>query len=115
MRPVDLALFAGAIPDAEVRRQPEVVVDYAHTPDALDKVRVPVLLLGGWQDIFLRQTLQQAARPNCVLHGAVRRQIEQYALLLVRQSVDHLDVHTYPCPYRAAARLTKTSTNVLAM
>ena len=28
-------------------------------PDALDKVRVPVLLLGGWQDIFLRQTLQQ--------------------------------------------------------
>jgi uncharacterized protein len=28
-------------------------------PAALDRVRVPVLLLGGWQDIFLRQTLQQ--------------------------------------------------------
>ena len=26
---------------------------------ALDRVEVPVLLLGGWQDIFLRQTLQQ--------------------------------------------------------
>lgn len=26
---------------------------------ALDSVRVPVLLLGGWQDIFVKQTLQQ--------------------------------------------------------
>ncbi|QUR67005.1 CocE/NonD family hydrolase [Mycobacterium spongiae] len=29
---------------------------------ALDRVQVPVLLLGGWQDIFLRQTLQQYQR-----------------------------------------------------
>ncbi|MGO9155750.1 CocE/NonD family hydrolase [Mycobacterium sp.] len=28
-------------------------------PAALDRVQVPVLLLGGWQDVFLRQTLQQ--------------------------------------------------------
>ena len=28
---------------------------------ALDRVQVPVLLMGGWQDIFLRQTLQQYA------------------------------------------------------
>ncbi|MGF2946199.1 CocE/NonD family hydrolase [Mycobacterium sp. Lab-001] len=28
---------------------------------ALDRVRVPVLLVGGWQDIFVRQTLQQYA------------------------------------------------------
>ena len=28
---------------------------------ALDRVQVPVLLIGGWQDIFLRQTLQQYA------------------------------------------------------
>jgi putative CocE/NonD family hydrolase len=28
---------------------------------ALDRVRVPVLLLGGWQDLFLRQTLEQYA------------------------------------------------------
>ncbi len=27
--------------------------------EALDRVRVPVLLMGGWQDIILRQTLQQ--------------------------------------------------------
>lgn len=27
--------------------------------DALDRVDVPVLLVGGWQDIFVRQTLQQ--------------------------------------------------------
>jgi uncharacterized protein len=27
--------------------------------EALDRVQVPVLLLGGWQDIFLKQTLQQ--------------------------------------------------------
>ncbi|BBY36148.1 hydrolase [Mycobacterium mantenii] len=29
--------------------------------EALDRVRVPVLLVGGWQDIFIRQTLQQYA------------------------------------------------------
>jgi uncharacterized protein len=27
--------------------------------DALDRVQVPVLLISGWQDVFLRQTLQQ--------------------------------------------------------
>ncbi|MCV7261318.1 CocE/NonD family hydrolase [Mycobacterium shimoidei] len=27
--------------------------------DALDRVQVPVLLIGGWQDLFLRQTLEQ--------------------------------------------------------
>jgi uncharacterized protein len=29
--------------------------------EALDRVTVPVLLIGGWQDIFLRQTLRQYA------------------------------------------------------
>jgi uncharacterized protein len=29
--------------------------------EALDRAQVPVLLLGGWQDVFLRQTLQQYA------------------------------------------------------
>jgi len=33
--------------------------DRMRFPAALDRVSVPVLLLGGWQDIFLRQTLQQ--------------------------------------------------------
>ena len=29
--------------------------------DALDRVQVPVLLVGGWQDIFIKQTLRQYA------------------------------------------------------
>ena len=33
--------------------------DRLRFPAALDRVSVPVLLLGGWQDIFLGQTLQQ--------------------------------------------------------
>jgi putative CocE/NonD family hydrolase len=33
--------------------------DRMRHPAALDRASVPVLLLGGWQDIFLRQTLQQ--------------------------------------------------------
>lgn len=33
--------------------------DKLRFPAALDRVQVPVLLIGGWQDIFLRQTLQQ--------------------------------------------------------
>ncbi|MDT5137404.1 MAG: uncharacterized protein QOD58_1666 [Mycobacterium sp.] len=33
--------------------------DKLRFPDALDRVQAPVLLLSGWQDIFLRQTLQQ--------------------------------------------------------
>jgi uncharacterized protein len=30
--------------------------------EALDRAQVPVLLLGGWQDVFVRQTLQQYAQ-----------------------------------------------------
>ena len=33
--------------------------DRMRHPAALDRAEVPVLLVGGWQDIFLRQTLQQ--------------------------------------------------------
>ena len=33
--------------------------DRMRHPAALDRAEVPILLLGGWQDIFLRQTLQQ--------------------------------------------------------
>jgi hypothetical protein len=42
--------------------------------------------------------MQQAARLNCVENRAVWRQIQQYTLLRVRQSIDHLDLHTYPGP-----------------
>jgi putative CocE/NonD family hydrolase len=34
----------------------------SNLPEALDQVRVPVLLQGGWQDVFLRQTLAEYAR-----------------------------------------------------
>ncbi|OBG72382.1 MULTISPECIES: CocE/NonD family hydrolase [unclassified Mycobacterium] len=33
--------------------------DALRCTEALDRVQAPVLLIGGWQDIFLRQTLQQ--------------------------------------------------------
>jgi uncharacterized protein len=33
--------------------------DPMRCPEVLDRVELPVLLVGGWQDIFLRQTLQQ--------------------------------------------------------
>lgn len=33
--------------------------DALRVPEALDRVAVPVLLVGGWQDLFIRQTLQQ--------------------------------------------------------
>lgn len=33
--------------------------------EALDRVQVPVLLMGGWQDIFIGQTLQQYAHLRC--------------------------------------------------
>lgn len=42
--------------------------------DALDRVDVPVLLIGGWQDIFVRQTLQQ--------YGHLRRRGVDVALTM---------------------------------
>ena len=36
--------------------------DRYRVEEALDRVQVPVLLLGGWQDVFLDQTLEQYAR-----------------------------------------------------
>ena len=69
--------------------------------EALDRVRVPVLLLGGWQDIFLKQTLQQ--------YGHLRRRGVDVALTVgpwthtqmltsalaacARESLDWLDTH----------------------
>lgn len=36
--------------------------DALRCTEALDRVRAPILLIGGWQDIFVRQTLQQYRR-----------------------------------------------------
>jgi len=68
---------------------------------ALDRVQVPVLLLGGWQDIFLKQTLQQ--------YGHLRRRGVDVALTVgpwthtqmlgkglatcARESLDWLDTY----------------------
>jgi uncharacterized protein len=73
---------------------------------ALDRVQVPVLLLGGWQDIFVRQTLQQ--------YGHLRRRGVDVALTIgpwthtqllskglatsARESLDWLDTHLGGAP-----------------
>ncbi len=74
--------------------------------EALDRVQVPVLLVGGWQDIFLRQTLQQ--------HRHLRSRGVDVALTMgpwthtqlltsglatgVRESLDWLDTHLGGAP-----------------
>ncbi len=78
--------------------------------DALDRVDVPVLLIGGWQDIFVRQTLQQ--------YGHLRGRGVDVALTMgpwthsqlltnglrtcMRESLDWLDGHLggAPGPHR---------------
>lgn len=60
--------------------------------EALDRVRVPVLLHAGWQDIFLRQTVEQYAH--------LRRRGTDVALTVGPWT--HVDVAT-----RAAAMLTR--------
>ena len=73
---------------------------------ALDRVQVPVLLLGGWQDIFLKQTLEQ--------YGHLRRRGVDVALTIgpwthtqlltkglatcARESLDWLDTHLGDAP-----------------
>jgi putative CocE/NonD family hydrolase len=73
---------------------------------ALDRVQVPVLLLGGWQDIFLQQTVQQ--------YGHLRSRGVDVALTIgpwthtqllskamatsVRETLDWLDTHLGGAP-----------------
>jgi len=81
--------------------------------EALDRVRVPVLLVGGWQDIFLRQTLQQ--------YSHLRRRDVDVALTIgpwthaqlltkglrigVRDTLDWLDAHLGGAPLRRPGRV----------
>jgi uncharacterized protein len=75
--------------------------DAARFPEALDRVRVPVLLLGGWQDIFLRQTLQQYARLRrrgvevaLTMGPWTHSELPTKALpTIARESLDWLDAH----------------------
>jgi putative CocE/NonD family hydrolase len=69
--------------------------------NALDRVRVPVLLLGGWQDIFLRQTLQQYRQLRgrgvdvaLTIGPWTHAQLLSKGLATgVRESLDWLDAH----------------------
>lgn len=70
-------------------------------PDALERAQVPVLLLGGWQDLFLPQTLEQYRR----LHGrgvevaltvgpwTHTQLVTRGVGTLARESLDWLDSH----------------------
>jgi putative CocE/NonD family hydrolase len=68
---------------------------------ALDRVRAPILLIGGWQDIFLRQTMQQYRRLRdrgvdvaLTIGPWTHNQLLSKALALsVRESLDWLDHH----------------------
>lgn len=66
--PMGVAARALLGPDApwfeswvEHRDRSDAFWDSLRFNEALDRVRVPVLLIGGWQDVFVRQTLQQYA------------------------------------------------------
>ncbi|OBH03109.1 CocE/NonD family hydrolase [Mycobacterium sp. E3247] len=78
--------------------------------DALDRVDVPVLLIGGWQDIFVRQTLQQYAHLRArgvdvalTMGPWTHTQILTTGLsACLRESLDWLDTHLggAPGPHR---------------
>ncbi len=70
--------------------------------EALDRVRVPVLLLGGWQDIFVRQTIEQYRRLRglgladvaLTMGPWTHSQLLTRGLAIsVRESLDWLDAH----------------------
>jgi uncharacterized protein len=85
----------------EHREQSDVFWERMRCGAALDRVQVPILLVGGWQDLFLRQTLQQYAQ--------LRRRGVDVALTVgpwthtqmltkglatnVRETLDWLDTH----------------------
>jgi uncharacterized protein len=82
--------------------------DGLRLPAALDRVNIPVLLIGGWQDIFLKQTLQQYLH----LHGRgvdvgltvgpwTHTQLLTKGLPAgVRETLDWLDTHLGGAPAR---------------
>ncbi|KAA1251102.1 CocE/NonD family hydrolase [Mycobacterium simiae] len=80
--------------------------DRLRFPAGLEQAQIPILLLGGWQDVFLRQTLQQYQRlrdrgGNAALtvgpwtHGQmVTKGLATHA----RESLDWLDAHLGRAP-----------------
>jgi uncharacterized protein len=77
-------------------------------PAALDRVEVPVLLLGGWQDIFLRQTVQQyrhlrdrGVNVAMTMGPWTHSQLLSKGLATsARESLDWLDAHLGGAPVR---------------
>lgn len=80
--------------------------DRLRFPAALDRVQVPVLLVGGWQDIFLRQTLQQYRHLRdrgvhvalTVGPGTHTQMLTKGLATGARESLDWLDAHLGRAP-----------------
>lgn len=91
--------------------------DRLRFPAALDRVQVPVLLVGGWQDIFLRQTLQQYRHlRDRGVHVALTVGPWTHTQMLTkglatgaRESLDWLDAHLGRAPRCAPARCGSSS------
>lgn len=81
--------------------------------EALDRTRVPVLLIGGWQDIFVRQTLQQYAHLRgrgvdvaLTMGPWTHTQLLGKALpLSARETLDWLNAHLGGEPLRRPSRV----------
>ncbi|BBY29401.1 CocE/NonD family hydrolase [Mycolicibacterium sediminis] len=81
--------------------------------DALDRVNVPVLLIGGWQDLFLEQTLAQYAHlrdrgvPTALTVGSwTHAQVmTKGAPIVLRESLNWLDEHLAGRPATPRARV----------
>ncbi|WP_375538364.1 CocE/NonD family hydrolase [Mycolicibacterium sp. CBMA 311] len=93
--------------------------------DTLDKVDVPVLLFGGWQDLFLDQTLTQFQRlhdrgvPTAVTIGSWTHTqlLTRGGATVLRESLAWLDTHLAetPAPDRAAVRVEVNGQGWLTM
>jgi putative CocE/NonD family hydrolase len=99
------AHFQGAAPwYRDIVTHPDVTDPYwvpVQHGAALDRVSVPVLLLGGWQDIFLEQTIEQYTRLHergvdvalTVGPWTHRDMAGKAARRLAREGLDWLDEH----------------------
>ncbi|WP_418002271.1 CocE/NonD family hydrolase [Mycobacterium sp. PDNC021] len=94
--------------------------------DTLDKVDVPVLLIGGWQDLFLEQTLAQFQHlhqrgvPTAVTIGSWTHSqvMTRGGAMVLRESLAWLDTHlaeATPAPERPAVRVEVNGQGWLAM
>ncbi|WP_373693356.1 CocE/NonD family hydrolase [[Mycobacterium] burgundiense] len=86
--------------------------------DALDRTRVPILLIGGWQDLFLEQTLEQYRRLRArdvdvamtIGPWTHSHMTGKAAPAVLRESLGWLDRHLagLPTPPRSRVRVAVT-------